>query len=186
MKRRGARLGEAARATVLARYDLQTICLPRQLDWVIADHGRRAGLRPRAGLQYLPALIRNWRARARIASSTARCVPALTGPLRVCSATFSERASSAGSLIRMVALIGRPAARRRPVTRCNHAGEGVCRLDRQEVQHVQRGVPQEAVDLDLGVAAFEYVEQRAIGLRACRLGRRIGVRVEALVPKSAA
>lgn len=28
------RLGEAARATVLARYDLQTICLPRQLEWV--------------------------------------------------------------------------------------------------------------------------------------------------------
>lgn len=31
---RRAALGEAARAEMVARYDLQTVCLPRQIDWV--------------------------------------------------------------------------------------------------------------------------------------------------------
>jgi len=34
-----ARLGQAARARVIARYDLRTICLPRQFQWV-ADLAR--------------------------------------------------------------------------------------------------------------------------------------------------
>ena len=41
---RRAQLGTNARAFVRANYDLQTVCLPRQLDWV----ERLAALQPRA------------------------------------------------------------------------------------------------------------------------------------------
>lgn len=53
--------------------------------------------------QYRSASIRSWRARLRIASSTARCVAASTAPRRVWSETLSARASSAGSLMSTVA-----------------------------------------------------------------------------------
>ena len=58
---------------------------------------------PSSRCQRPPARTRSCRARVRIASSTARCTSADAGPLRVTSATFSDRASSAGSVTCTVA-----------------------------------------------------------------------------------
>lgn len=52
--------------------------------------------------------MRSWRARLRMAFSTARTDAALAGPLRVCSDTLRERASKAGSSINIVARYARP------------------------------------------------------------------------------